>query len=465
MSIRNRIKAFFANESELLFLDELRKTSQFEALLASGSLFETKPAKTDDYLDLYTKLSTVYSCVFLVANAIAQVPLLFYDIEKSQPKQLLPSTKHPIFNLFRKSSPRMPYYDFMEATVSFTELCGNGYWEIVKHPVYDKAVELYVIRPDYVEAQTDTKKLIKAWEINVNGAKIYFEPDEIAHFKYFSSVSDMYGLAPTAPANDSAILDLYATKFNKIYFKHGARLNGIIERERGLGDESKKRVKHELEQEFSGWDKAFRIPILPPGMKYKATTSNHKDMEFGLQKELAMREVCRSYGVPSGLVGDVTSISYASLSEQRKMFYLETILPKLEKYSGRINLSVIEPSYPEIITCFDKGSIDALKEEEAVKAAFAGILIDKGIMTANEIRERYYNLPKVSWGDEAYMRRSLRPASMVCEADLSQEDKVRITNKNNENGHQSGLLIELMEELIEETRNGHFKKAGGIKVS
>jgi len=458
MSLKSRVKAFFASESTLLFLDEIRGSSQIDELLAAGNLFETRPAKTVDYLDLYSKLSTVYSCVFLLANAIAQVPLIFFDIEKSEPRQIFPSSKHPIFNLFRKPSPNMPYYDFMEATVSFTELCGNGYWEIVKHPVYDKAVELYVLRPDYMEAKIDPKKLINQWEANINGRMHYFKPDEIAHFRYFSSVSDIYGLAPTAPANDSAILNLYAIKFNKIYFKHGARLNGIIERQRGLGEEAKKRLKHELEQDFSGWDKSFRIPILPPGFTWRNITSSHKDMEFVLQMELSMREVCRSYGIPSGLVGDVASISYASLSEQRKMFYLETVLPKLEKYNGRINLSVIEPSYPEIITCFDKGSIDALKEEESIKADFTGKLIDKAIMTINEVRERYYRLPKVPWGDEVYMRKSMRPASLICETDLAQ-DETKVNN-NHRNGHEPGLLAELMEELIDETRDGHFKKVG-----
>ena len=460
MSLRSRIKAFFANESELLFFDELRKSSEIEYLLAAGNLFETKPAKTIDFLDLYTQLSTVYSCVFLLANAIAQVPMIFYNIEKSEPRQISPSSKHPLFNLFGKPSPKMPYYDFMEATVSFTELAGNGYWELVKHPEYNKIVEMYVLRPDYMEAKVDPKKMISKWEAMINGSKHYFEPDDVVHFKYFSPVSDVYGLAPTAPANDPAIMDLYAIKFNKIYFKQGARINGVIERERGLGEESKKRLKHELEQEFTGWDKAFRIPILPPGFKWKATTSNHKEMDFILQRESSMREICRSYGVPSGLVGDVMSISYASLSEQRKMFYLETILPKLTKYAARINLEVIEKDYPEICGCFNKGAIDALQDEESTKADYVGKLVDKAIMTINEIREKYYQLPKVPWGDEVYMRKSMRPASFLCEADLAKEEA---KENGYRNGHKSGLLEELMEELIEETRNGNYRKAGEIK--
>lgn len=461
MSFRSRVKTFFTGQSELLFLDELRKSSQIEDLLAAGNLFETRPAKTADFLTLYTQLSTVYSCVFLLANAIAQVPLIFFNTEKSVPRQIFPDSKHPIFNLFRKPSPQMPYYDFIEATVSFTELCGNGYWELVRHPDYGKVIEMYILRPDYMEAKIDPKKLINQWEAMINGRRHLFAPEDIVHFKYFSSVSDIYGLAPTAPANDPAILDLYAIKFNKIYFKHGARFNAVIERERGIGAEAKKRLQHELEQEYSGWDKSFRTPILPPGFKVKNITVSHKDMEFILQREQSMREICRSYGVPSGLVGDVTSISYASLSEQRKMFYQETVLPKLEKYIARINVSAIEPSYPELCASFDKTAIDALKEQEKTKADFVSKLIDKGVMTINEVREKYYKLPKVPWGDEAYMRKSMRPASLICETDLAQDGTRQLENID-DNDHRLGLLEELMQELIDATKNGHFKRTSEV---
>lgn len=452
MGFLNRVRNVFRSDSELLYLDELRKDSAAEQLLAQAALFESRPAKTADYLDLYTKLSSVYACVFAIASAMAQIRLRFYDLSGVKTKEILPKTQHHLLSLFNRPSPYMTYYDLIETTVSFTELAGNGYWELVK--VGDIVTEIYPLRPDYMEAKPSPKERISNWEFNVQGRKIYFKPDEISHFKYFHPSSDLYGLAPTAPALDPAVLDLYTIKYNKIYFKQGARIGGVIERDRGLGAQPKIKLESDIEQHFSGWDKAFRLPILPPGHHYKPVVANHKEMEFRKQRQMSKVEICQAYGVPPAIIGDFEGTSYASAYEQRKMFYLETVIPKALKYCSQINISVVGPSYPNVVAIFDKTSIEALKEEEETKARYVSILADRGIMTINEIRKDYYSLPPVPWGEQPFMRKSMRPVSLLSEIDLMQEAKKGHNSWNKENtgqnnGHFPGILNEFLEELID----------------
>jgi HK97 family phage portal protein len=455
MGLLQRIFRFgkYRDKSEALatlFWEELFKDSSVESLQAQAAKWESRPEKLADYLNLYTQLTTVYACVFAISSAIAQVPLIFFDMSGAKPKPINRRTYHPLLRLFAKPSPNMSYYDLMETTVSFTELTGNGYWEKVVDQ-YGHPSAIYALRPDYLEAVPDAKKLIRKWEFNINGKKLYFDPEDIVHFKYFNPLSDIYGLAPTAPANDPAILDLYALKFNKIYFKHGARIGGVIERDRGLGEAGRQRLESELEQRFSGWDRAFRIPILPPGYKFKPIVPTHKDMEFQQQRKMSKLEICQAYGVPPAVIGDFEGSSYASAYEQRRMFYLETIVPKLEKYCAKINIGLIEPSYPHIVAVFDKNSIEALKEEESTKADYVVKLVSNGILTINEAREKYYNLPQVAWGNEWHARKSLRPISMLSEMDLSAQSPPFDTPVQN-NGHHGGLLHEFLEELIDQVK-------------
>ena len=85
------------------------------------------------------------------------------------------------------------------------------------------------------------------------------------------------------------------------------------------------------------------------------------------------------------------------------------MLPKMEKIEADMNFSLVWPYDDSLYLAFDKDSIEALKGSQEVRARLASIVVDRGIMTQNEAREKYFNMPKVAWGDVWYMPLNLTP--------------------------------------------------------
>jgi hypothetical protein len=54
--------------------------------------------------------------------------------------------------------------------------------------------------------------------------------------------------------------------------------------------------------------------------------------------------------------------------------------------------------YPQLSVEFDLSAIEALQEDENNRVQRESALLDRGVLTINEVR-RERNLPEVPWGD------------------------------------------------------------------
>ena len=54
--------------------------------------------------------------------------------------------------------------------------------------------------------------------------------------------------------------------------------------------------------------------------------------------------------------------------------------------------------YPDLVVQFETSSIEALREDENSRVSRESQLLDRGVLTINEVR-RNRNLPDVLWGD------------------------------------------------------------------
>lgn len=71
-------------------------------------------------------LSTVYRCVEVISDSIAQLPLEPYRMDSNGYK--IKFTSHPTYKLLNKEpNPRMTRFDFIKVMVVSTLLKGNGY--------------------------------------------------------------------------------------------------------------------------------------------------------------------------------------------------------------------------------------------------------------------------------------------------------------------------------------------------
>jgi len=381
----------------------IRDSSQTLPELAESQQWEDKPAKTGDYLGTYEKAIWTYAAVFRIATTGAKVPFKIYKRRATKNSKRVEIIDKLCNYILELPNPYTTRFNLWESTLAFAELTGNSYWELVSEGKKPPG-EIYVLRPDHMKINPSKKELIESYTYEINGRKVRLLPEDVLHFKYFSSKSELYGTSANTAAEKSIILDLYSLDFNARFFKAGARIMGVLETDRHLSDKAMKRLNAKWIGKYGGYQKAFKTPVLEEGLKYKGITSSHTDMEFIAQRKMTREEILAAYGVPPAIVGLFEYANYANSREQKKLFWEDTMLPKLIKMQEYVTAFLLPRYGPRLIGEFDLSTVQALQESEEAKQKISCGLTDSGIMTANEVREKFYQMEEIEGGDKRTIR-------------------------------------------------------------
>ena len=377
-----------------------------------GLLGQSSQQNYRNYLQQYADVSWVYACVFRIASKGAGVPMRFYRKVKKGGKIVYDEvTDHPIINLLETVNPFMSGVDLKEATFSYSELTGNAYW-LLDMFVNGKPTEIYPLNPQRVKIVPHPKDLISHYTYNVGGAKkeIKLDKNMVIHFKYFNPMSDYYGLSPISAGKLAIDTQSYGDQYNRNFFLNSAEPKGALISEENLSDDQKKRIAAGWRAMHQGVQNAHKTVIFEKGLKWEAIGLSQRDMDFINSKKMTREDILGVFGVPPAMVGVFEYANYANSKEQRRIFWQDTMIPKLKKLEAVINSFLIMPYDENLVMEFDLSEVEALKEDEKSKAEVNGILTKNGIRTINEVREEM-GLKKVDWGDTWNAPMNLIPIS------------------------------------------------------
>lgn len=358
----------------------------------------------------------VYAAVYQIAMSLASVPLNLY--KKARTKNSRPAiydkTTDPLVQLFTRPNPFMSQFDLKEAIGAGLELTGNAYLEKVFNKSGKILKELYPLQPQKMEIIPDSNKKVKGYTYNAGAAAVEFKPNDIAHFQYYNPTSDFYGMGPLSPAEININTNNYAKAWNMNFFKNSALPKGALQTDNILDSAVVKRIKAQWKSAHSG-SKAHEIAILEGGLKWQDIGISRKDMDFDVLLNKDRSEILAAFGVYEGLLGIVDNINNSSMENLKKLFWENTMLPKMEKMEADMNFGLVWPYDDSLYLAFDKDSIEALKGSQETRARIAGMLVDRGIFTQNEARTKFFNMPNVEWGDTWYMPLNLIPVDKAGE--------------------------------------------------
>jgi HK97 family phage portal protein len=345
-----------------------------------------------DFLALYQVNPHVYACVNAIATAIASVD---FQITKKGIKQ---ETSHDVHQLMMKPNPYQVWYELQEMQTAYEELCGNSFLEKVRDNT-GKLVAFFPLRPDKMRIIPHPKMKVAGYIYCPRpGIEILYGRDEIVHNKYFSSTDEYWGVSPAYAAQNSVILDIYSTAYNKKFFQKGAVPEGVLETAGSISDSTFQRLRQEWSKRHQGVENAFELAILEEGLQYKPISINHRDAQMVELKTMSAEEILAAYKVPPGVVGFLRERGNAgTLREQKKMFWMDNILPKLKRKQQMYNAEII-PQGQDLELRFITENIASLIEDIQISTSVAMQLVTHGIMTINEVRAKLFNLEEADWG-------------------------------------------------------------------
>ena len=94
----------------------------------SGTTFVFGTAESGERVDekSATQIATVYACVRLLADSVAQLPLHLYKRESEDHNSK--AVDHPLYKvLYRQANPEMTSFSFREVIMTHLLLWGNAY--------------------------------------------------------------------------------------------------------------------------------------------------------------------------------------------------------------------------------------------------------------------------------------------------------------------------------------------------
>lgn len=384
-------------------LDKLKiKTKLYYTYLGSTIYGEAANMPTNrDYLDSYEVSFLVNACVRKISEKVANTEFKLYQINE---KEIDEKTDHPLLDLLAQVNPFTTKFEMLDLTQTYLELLGNAYWLKVRGESSDKILELWMLRPDRVRIIEDPEKIVGGYEYTLpNGIKQTFAPENIIHFKQPNPKSYLYGLPTVKSIMEVIQNSIYAIRWNKNFFYHQARPDGILMLKTKQTPEQKKEFKKQWQSEFGGVSKAHKTMVTEGEVDYKVVTATIKDMDFVALRESTMQDILLAFGVPKAIVG-AQGMNRAEAESQIYVFLSETIEPKIRRIIERLNEFLVPEFGDNLHLDFD----DPTPEDEERRARIDDIKLKNNTLLINEVRDEE-GLPPLEGGWDFYLPFSMMP--------------------------------------------------------
>lgn len=397
------------------------KAKRISDIFGSNRLFDITqfgapiPDNYTKYLTAYRNEVWVYACVYVIATTIAGLPYKLMHYERRNGKlEKREYDDHPVEILINKpnrNDANSTWFNLLEWTIASMELTGNAYWlqdEMVNGIPYS----LHWLIPSKVRVKPGQSQYVDGYIYQRDDSrKVIFQPDEISHFKYMSVNDYYYGQSSISPCRWSIDTIKEAQRTNLSIFRNGAKLDGVLESEHVLPDPVFKRVQEQFNQKYVGVDKSHGTAILEKGLKYKTIVASMQELEFINGIKLSREDICACFGVPPVLVGILDRATYNNYSESLKIFWTNTVIPKLKRLEPIIT-AIVKKYDENAFFEFDISNVEALKEDEKTKSEIAKTYFSMGV-PLNEIIQAF-NLPfsPVKGGDVGYLPLNLMPITI-----------------------------------------------------
>ena len=334
------------------------------------------------------QMTAVYSCVRILSEAIASLPLQFYKFTDSGGKEK--AVEHPLYTLMHdEPNPEMTSFVFRETLMTHLLLWGNAYAQIIRN-ARGEVIALYPLMPDRMTVNRDSDGQIY-YEYNVSsdetsrvGASIVrLQSHDVWHIPGLG-FDGLVGYSPIAMAKNAIGMAIACEEYGAKFFSNGAAPSGVLEHPGTLKDPS--RVRDSWQATFGGSANANKVAVLEEGMKYTPISIAPNEAQFLETRKFQIDEIARIFRVPPHMVGDLEKSSFSNIEQQSLEFVKYTLDPWVVRWEQSMVRALL--SAEEKKKYFFKFNVDGLLRGD-YQSRMSGYATARqnGWMSANDIRE------------------------------------------------------------------------------
>lgn len=355
--------------------------------------------------DTALQATVVLACVRVIAEGVAQTPWALKRLQDDG-RSWEPDEQHPISKLLRKPNSFQTGYEFKETLTMHAALTGNGRAAKIRNSL-GNVIELIPLLPANVVAR-QRDDYSKFYELTTrNGAVVTLEAKDVLDIPG-PSWDGVTGLNAVRMAREAIGLSMAAEESHARLHGNGVRMSGILSSPTPLSPESAKRIAEDWREAFAGSRNAYKVPVLESGLDFKPMSMTAVDAQHLETRRFQIEEICRAMRVfPQMVMSSDKTTTFASAEQFFLAHVNHTLAPWLQRWAERLDLHLLPPTTERKLWLqFDLNGL--APGDASTRARYYAAMLNAGIMTPNEARERE-GLNPVEGGDELRSPLNLAP--------------------------------------------------------
>ena len=341
------------------------------------------------------QMTAVYSCVRILAEAVAGLPLHFYEYKEDGSKQKAINAN--LYHLLHdEPNPEMTSFVFRETLMTHLLLWGNAYAQIIRNGK-GEVIALYPLMANKMQVDRDENgELYYIYSRSTDEAKtmegntVCLSQREVLHIPGLG-FDGLVGYSPIAMAKNAIGLAIATEEYGAKFFANGAAPSGVLEHPGTIKDPA--RLRENWNATFGGSTNSGKVAVLEEGMKYTPISISPEQAQFLETRKFQINEIARIFRVPPHMLADLEKSSFSNIEQQSLEFVKYTLDPWVIRWEQSLSRSLLSPE--EKKKYFFKFNLEGLlRGDYASRMSGYATARQNGWMSANDIRE-LENLDKI----------------------------------------------------------------------
>jgi HK97 family phage portal protein len=374
-------RKMFKNEITPIQTDLMNPQSWFLQALGGGAQTNAGVTVTPEGSLV---VPAVYSCVNILANAVAKLPLQTIKMTKNKKDR---DRNHAVAMLLEtRPNPHQTPFIFKHTLEVHRNLWGNGYinieWDMWGFP---KA--LWLLNPSSTKPILDVTTNRVWYHTTLPDGTPKFIPDtDIIHVKTMAT-DGLQGKSMIQIARELVGNSLASQKFKGNFYRKGAANSGFLKIPVPLEPEAKDVIRDEWELKNSGLDNAGRIAVLDAGLEFQSIGMPLKDAQFIESMQFDKSEIATFFNVPLYKVNSLDKATLNNVEQMAIEFLSDTLDPILTQYEEEFTYKLFTGN--ELKKYALKFAIGKLmRTDSKTRAEFYKLMIETGIYSINDALDK-----------------------------------------------------------------------------
>jgi HK97 family phage portal protein len=338
----------------------------------------------------YTALnySAVWDAVGQISQTIAAMPL--HLMQRKGKNKTIRDDRRLYSVMHDQWNPWMTAMAGKECLMSHALTWGNGYAEKVRNG-YGEVVQLWPITPNRVNPEMKDGDLV--YRISLpDGSSATLSREKILHIPGLG-FDGFVGYSVIAMARKSIGLGMAMETYGSLYFGQGTHPGIIVTHQGHLDKQGYDNLNQALNNTYTGLGNSHRLMLMEEGIDIKNSIGiPPQDSQFLESRQFQIPEIARWYHIPPHKLKDLTKSSFNNIEVENGSYYVDCILPWLVRCEQNYNMQLLTDADRSLSgngRFYFKHIVEGiLRANTADRAAFYNGMLDRGVFSINEVREK-----------------------------------------------------------------------------